>query len=74
MRVTSTELRKDIYNILDKVLETGIPVEIVRHHQILQIVSKKRPARLKKLKPIPHLINGDITELDNIDWSKEWKP
>lgn len=29
---------------------------------------------IKNLKAIPNLIKGDVSELDSIDWSKEWKP
>lgn len=73
MKITATQLRKDVYNILDSVLKTGLPVEVLRGNKILTISAEKNGGRLQKLKPIPNLINGDIDELENIDWSKEWK-
>lgn len=75
MKVSATQLRKDIYNILDQVLKTGMPVEIERDHKILKIVAPRDAGRLAKLKPMPNLIiQGDIDSLEDIDCSKEWKP
>src|SRR5690349_23891883 len=44
--MTATELRKDIYRVLDDVLETGIPQEVSRGSRTLMIV----PAGGKRLR------------------------
>lgn len=37
MPVKPSQLREDIYRILDQVLETGVPVEIERHGKLLKV-------------------------------------
>ncbi|HVR95007.1 MAG TPA: type II toxin-antitoxin system Phd/YefM family antitoxin [Thermoanaerobaculia bacterium] len=36
--MTPTELRKDLYRVLDDVLETGVPQEVLRGARLLMIV------------------------------------
>jgi antitoxin (DNA-binding transcriptional repressor) of toxin-antitoxin stability system len=74
MRVTPTQLRRDLYRILDRVLQTGTPVEIDRDGNLLKIVPVERPSRLDRLVPHPGEILVDPEELVEIDWSSEWKP
>jgi antitoxin (DNA-binding transcriptional repressor) of toxin-antitoxin stability system len=74
MRVTPTQLRQNLYRILDRVLRTGTPVEIDRDGEILKIVPAERPRRLDRLLAHPGTIVGDPEDLVEIDWSKEWKP
>jgi antitoxin (DNA-binding transcriptional repressor) of toxin-antitoxin stability system len=74
MRVTPTELRKNLYRILDRVLSTGTPVEIDRDGKLLKIVPLERPSRLERLSPHPGTIVGDPEELVEIDWTREWTP
>ena len=74
MRITPTQLRRDLYRILDRVLRTGTPVEIDRDGQLLRIVPVERPSILDRLTPHPGTILVDPEELVEIDWSKEWKP
>ena len=74
MSVTATQLRADLYKLLDQVLETGKPLEIRRKGQVLHIVPSERRT-LQELFPYrPELIIGDPDDLVHIDWSKEWKP
>lgn len=73
-RLTASELRTDIYRILDQVLHSGIPVEIERRGQILRIVPPQQQAKLDRLKGDPAYIRVDPEDLVHIDWSEEWKP
>ena len=50
MKITATKLRENLYNILDKVLEIGVPVEVERKGRILKIVPESKPSKLAKLK------------------------
>ena len=73
MTINATSLRKDIYNILDTVIETGVPVDVTRHGKHLKIVVVEKPSKLKNLKPMKGLIKGDPADLESIDWSHEWQ-
>jgi prevent-host-death family protein len=72
MEVTISTLRQNIYQLLDKVLETGIPMEVKRKGKILRIMPPEKADKLKNLKK-RDVINCDPEELVNIDWSSEWK-
>ncbi len=75
MAVTASTLRQNIYRILDEVLETGVPVDIVRRRQRLRISAVSAGEnKLERLKQRPKVLTGDPQELVHIDWSKEWKP
>ncbi|MDQ2994025.1 MAG: type II toxin-antitoxin system Phd/YefM family antitoxin [Pseudomonadota bacterium] len=71
--ITATDLRKNVYNILDQVLTTGVPIEVERHGKQLRIIAVDKPLRLKNLKPMKNLIVGDPATLDEIEWTDEWK-
>jgi prevent-host-death family protein len=74
--ITASKLRENVYRILDQVLETGVPIEIVRRGKKLRIVpSGERPAggRLDNLPERHHVIAGDPEDLIHVDWSKRWR-
>lgn len=73
MTVTATILRKDIYNLLDQVLETGEPLEVQRKTGVVKIVAEQPTAKLARLKQ-HRCIHGDPEDLVHSDWSGEWKP
>lgn len=79
MSVTASQLRADVYRILDEVLDTGVPAEITRNGRTLRIVPDPPSDRLPKNKldnvvPRPDAIIGDPDDLIHIDWSSEWRP
>lgn len=76
MTVTASKLRENVYKILDTVLETGVPVEIVRGGRKLKIVPvDERPkGKLDRAKARPDALAGDPEDLVHIDWSREWRP
>ena len=73
-QVTASKLRENIYSILDEVLETGIPVEIVRNGRTLRIVADENSPKPSKLDRLTKrdLVVGDINDLVHLDWSHEW--
>ena len=73
MSVTATQLREDIYQILDKVLEHGQPVEILRNGRKLRIIAVDPPAKLSRLVKRDCLV-GNPDALTSLDWSAEWNP
>ena len=76
MKVTATQLRSDLYRILDRVAKSGEEVEITRASGSLVIrpKSSERRARRGGAKGNPKLIVGNPDELVHVDWSKHWKP
>ena len=73
MALTASKLRENIYRILDQVLETGVPVEILRKGKTVRIVSGEPVPKLDRLQPRDYLID-DPEEIVHIDWSEEWRP
>ncbi len=72
MTYSATELRQNIYRILDEVLESGTPVEVKRHGKLLRIapVEDNLWSRLERR----DTIRCDPDELVHLDWSEAWKP
>lgn len=68
--VTPTELRSDIYNLLDKILATGEPIEISRGDRRLRIQPVTLVDKFQNLISRPHSIEGDPDELVNISWEE----
>ena len=74
-RLTASQLRQNIYRILDEVIETGRPVEIERKGSVVRIEPERQDKSLfETLTPHPGSIVGDSEDLVHIDWSQEWKP
>ena len=75
MPINPTQLRGNLYKILDQVLATQQPIEVVRNGKLLEISAKniKKPLGLAALKPHPNTINGDPESLVHNDWSIYWK-
>lgn len=69
--VTPTQLRADIYNLLDDVIKTGLPLEIKKGNKKLRIVPVDKVDKLKNLVPRPGIIQGDPDELVTINWTDE---
>lgn len=74
MTVTASELRQNVYRLLDEVLRTGEPLEIERGGRRLQIVPVDAPQKLARLTAHPGTIIGDPEDLVHLDWSAEWRP
>ena len=74
MTVTATELRANVYRLLDQVLETGVPLQIGRNGKKLKIGAEEAPSKLSRLERRPDAIRGDPGDLVCIDWYHEWQP
>jgi hypothetical protein len=75
MPLTASKLRENIYRILDKILETGIPVEIERGGRLLKItpVDKPEKSKLENLEVRSDFLRCDPEDLVHLDWSSEWR-
>jgi len=60
--------------LLDKVAETGVPMEVQRKGKRLLITPVEKKSKLDQLKPHPEFIVGNPDDLVHIDWSSEWEP
>jgi hypothetical protein len=73
MSIKVTELRADLYRIVDRVIETGIPVEIDRNGVKVMLVAERKKTKLENLTAHPGTIVGDPEDIVHMDWSHEWK-
>lgn len=74
MTITASELRQNVYRLLDEVLASGVPLEVERSGRRLRIVPVDPPPKLSRLSPHPGTIVGDPEDLVHVDWSGEWRP
>jgi len=72
--ITASELRANVYQLLDRVLATGVPLEVARGSARLRIVPVDERSVLDRLPRRPEAITGDPEDLVHLDWSAEWNP
>ena len=70
--IKASQLREDIYNLLDRVIETGAPLEIKRKGRTLKIVLEKKSGKLVNLKK-REVMSMPPDSYVHMDWSKQWK-
>jgi prevent-host-death family protein len=73
MPITASQLRADVYRLLDQAIETGVPLEIERNGVVVRLVPPRRTDWLERL-PKRQLVCGDPEDLVHIDWSEYWNP
>jgi hypothetical protein len=56
------------------VLESGVPLEIVRKGRRLRIVPDAPSAKLERLERREEFLLCDAEDLVHLDWSGEWQP
>ena len=71
--ITATELRKNVYKLLDNILESGIPLKVKRKDKTLLITPAEPVFKLECLDDHPDCIVGNPEDLVHMDWSEEWK-
>ena len=72
-----TNLRANLYKVVDEIIQTGEPVEVLRHGHTLKLeldldIEQKKKQFLAKLKSRPHCIPPGTTEEDLINTPSEW--
>lgn len=72
--ITATELRTNVYRILDRVLETGDAQEILRNGSKLLILPAQGRLRSLAERPQRDGLNCNLDELVATSWEKEWTP
>ena len=71
-KISATKLRQNLYNYLDSVLDTGIPVEVERKGQTLRIIAETQVSKWDRLE-VHDVVVGDPDDIVHTDWSGEWK-
>jgi hypothetical protein len=66
--------QENFLEILDKVAETGVPLEIQRKGKRLLVTPIDKRRKLDQLESHPDFIVGNPDDLVHIDWSSEWEP
>jgi hypothetical protein len=66
--------QESLIHILDKVAETGVPLEVRRKGKRFIITPVQERRKLDKLEPHPEFIVGNPDDLVHMDWSSEWEP
>lgn len=74
MVLTVEALREKIYNVLDGVLETGIPVVIERNGRRLKIIAENPPSKLDNLVDRTDAVTGELDDIARIGFTMdgEW--
>lgn len=65
MAIKASDLRKNLYCILEEMLETGEPIEIEHQGKLLRITLVR--SKLDNLRPRHHLLT-DPEELVHLNW------
>jgi len=74
--VTASTLRQNIYQLLDRALETGESLVIARKGRSLRIVPDVQVSRLESIAqstPDSYL-NAPADSFLGLDWTSEWQP
>jgi prevent-host-death family protein len=66
--ISVTELRNNIYNLLEEVLTTGVPLEVKKGKRRLRITPVEPVDKFANLEFHPDVINGDPEDLVHIEW------
>lgn len=66
--ISVTELRSNIYNLLQEVLDTGVPIEINKGGRKLRIAPLEPVDKFANMVERPDVINGDPEDLVHIEW------
>lgn len=66
--ITVTELRGNIYNLLEEILTTGVPLEVKKGGRKLRIMPVEPVDKFANMTYRPDVINGDPEDLVHIEW------
>lgn len=72
-KVNPTQLRKDLYCILDQIINSGEGVEVMRDGGSVLLLAQKGPGKLANLKRRA-TIAGDPEDIDRVSWEGSWQP
>lgn len=74
MAITASQLRADVYRLIDNAIATGEPLDIERNGVIVRLVPPRATHWLDRLPRREWTGPGDIEDLAEVDWSGSWNP
>ena len=78
MTLSATRLRTNLYRVIDRVINSGVPVEIELRGRKVRIVPAEPRNKLANLVKRPGVIIGDpgrlpqVKTFDEKKWRKKW--
>jgi len=69
MSISASKLRENIYQLLDQVAQTSVPLEIERKGTILQVVVKTPASKLDRLVRREGVMQEDPEDYVHIEWT-----
>lgn len=72
MKTSVTTLRTHLYEYIDQLIVSGVPIELERKGHKIKIVLDDPPAKLNNLKIRPKFILGDPDDIIDMDWLQNW--
>ena len=72
-QISLTTLRQQLFKVVDRIIKTGVPVEISRRGHKLRIVPMVKNSKLARLTPHKATVGNpeDLVELKAGKWRKE---
>ena len=70
--ISLTELRHDLYQKIDTLIDTGIPIELKRKGHLVKIIVVKQPSKLARLPKRADFIIDEPEGIIHHDWLKDW--
>jgi len=74
IHITATQLRANVYRLLDQVVDSGEVIELKRRGRLIRIEPVGVVSKLGALKVHSSTIVGDPDDLVHSDWSDSWQP
>jgi hypothetical protein len=73
--ITLTSLRNNLFKIVDEVIQTGNPVELIRKGHRLKIVVEAKKSKLDNLKPHDCIVGSpdELIDLKVAEWHETAK-
>lgn len=70
--ISLTTLRQHLFKVVDRIIKTGVPVEINRRGHKLRIVPVEKVSKLARLAPHKAIVGNpeDLVELKAGKWQK----
>jgi prevent-host-death family protein len=69
--ISATQLRGNIFKLLDEVLNSGVPIEIIKNGKKLRIIPVEKSNKLDNLISRTDVIKGDAKDLVDVTWEGE---
>ena len=71
-QISLTTLRQQLFKVVDRIIKTGVPVEVSRRGHKLRIVPVAKTSKLARLTPHKAIIGNpeDLVELKAGKWLK----